>query len=358
MGIKSNFNLFLKSTCPEVFETINISEFSFKKIAIDTSLYLHKFKAIYGDKWLYFLINFIVTLRSNEIHCVFIFDGKSPVEKINEQQQRKTNRDKQELKLFELENEVNIYYTTGEIGKEILKIHNKLSQTTEECNKRLLSKKRKFNIKIVENYIAKKKKQSFRIEKQDYSIIKEILTTLNIPFFVAPWEAEKMCAKLCRDNLIDAVLSEDTDVLAYGCPIFLSKINTREGTCVKINYQKLIDCLNLNKQEFLDFCILCGTDYNKNIPRVGSKTAYRHIVNNRSIENIQQNTKLDTSCLNKDVVRRLFTKFENYKIKSISFCGIPDIQLFNTTMLKYNIVNNKHFLKKLSTNELLVIEDD
>ena len=29
-----------------------------------------------------------------------------------------------------------------------------------------------------------------------------------------------MCAKLNLDNLVDAVLSEDTDLLAYGSPVF------------------------------------------------------------------------------------------------------------------------------------------
>ena len=38
MGIKSNFNKFLKDTCPQVFNDIHLSELSFQKVAIDISI--------------------------------------------------------------------------------------------------------------------------------------------------------------------------------------------------------------------------------------------------------------------------------------------------------------------------------
>ena len=83
MGIK-NLNVFLRKNCPKVFEEIHISEYAYKKVAIDTSLFLCKYKAIYGEKWLVAFINLVSILRKNEIHCVFIYDNGSPPEKEEE----------------------------------------------------------------------------------------------------------------------------------------------------------------------------------------------------------------------------------------------------------------------------------
>ena len=41
MGIK-NLHSFLRSKCPEIYETVHLSEFSYRKIAIDISLYMFK----------------------------------------------------------------------------------------------------------------------------------------------------------------------------------------------------------------------------------------------------------------------------------------------------------------------------
>lgn len=94
MGLKSNWNKFLRDTCPEVFEPVHLSQYAYKKVAIDISLYLHKFKAVCGERWLSAFINLIACLRRNEVHCVFIFDGKSPPEKESERSKRREERKK------------------------------------------------------------------------------------------------------------------------------------------------------------------------------------------------------------------------------------------------------------------------
>ena len=95
MGIK-NLNKFLHQKCPEVFETVHISQYAFKKVAIDISLYMHKFKAIAGERWLSAFMNLITSLRRNNIHAVFVFDGKSPIEKNEERAKRRKEREKLE----------------------------------------------------------------------------------------------------------------------------------------------------------------------------------------------------------------------------------------------------------------------
>ena len=164
MGIKSSFNNFLRETCPNIFEPVHISEYSFMKVAIDISLYMHKFKAVCGDRWLSAFINLIASLRRNEIHCVFIFDGPAPPEKSGEQAKRRDNREKLDLQLYDLEEAVEEYNKSGVVKKCLVDIYAKKSQyvinsvhnftyhTLIELNLSLKFKKKKVFLKELLNF--------------------------------------------------------------------------------------------------------------------------------------------------------------------------------------------------------------
>ena len=351
MGIKSSFNNFLRQICPDIYEEIHISEFSYKKIAIDISLYLNKYKAISGDNWKSMFLNLIASLRRNQIHCVFIFDGESPPEKEEEKKKRKNEKLKIEQNLFNLEQSLENYYKTGTVDQLLLDLQNKKKT-------RLLSNKTEtFDLKFVEETIKKKKSQSYQILPEDYDDIKKLFDILQVPYYTAPMEAEKMCAKLNLDNLVDAVLSEDTDLLAYSCPVFLSKIDTNNDTCIRINHTLLLESIGLTNDEFLDLCIMCGTDYNDNIPKIGSKTAYKHIKNYRSIENFSEKTSTDISILKQDRVRELFTDFEDYGIENIPFCGHPNFDELEYFIKTHKIYTNLEKIKNDFTLKIIVFEE-
>ena len=83
MGI-ANLNTFLRKHCPDVFKEIHISEYAYKKLAIDTSLFLCKFKAICGDRWLTAFVNLVSCLRRNEIHCDFLMVEWPPMKRYHD----------------------------------------------------------------------------------------------------------------------------------------------------------------------------------------------------------------------------------------------------------------------------------
>lgn len=356
MGIKSQFNKFLRDICPEVFEQIHISEYSYKKIAIDISLYLHKFKAVCGDDmWLSAFINLIGSLRRNKVHCVFIFDGNSPIEKEVEKSKRRDNREKIEERNYLLEEALKDYYKTGVVDKCLIDLYNK-----RRSPKRLLNNNNNevVDISWIENKIEQRKNQLYQVFVEDFDLIKELFDILQVPYYIAPSEAEKMCSKLCLDGLVDAVLSEDTDIIAYGSNICLSKIDTKNDICVRICYDKLLEKLKLTKEQFLDFCILCGTDYNSNIPGVGSKNAYKLISSYVNIENISNNnSKFDICILNHIRVRELFTIFEDYNLSKIPYCGFPQFNILEKFIIKNNVKINLERIKKDFTENKLIFED-
>lgn len=57
---------------------------------------------------------------------------------------------------------------------------------------------------------------SFRISDIPNSSSQE-LKKLNVQYVVAPYEADAQLAFLCREGIVDAVISEDSDCLPYGC---------------------------------------------------------------------------------------------------------------------------------------------
>ena len=241
MGIKS-LNKLLRDVCPEIFKDIHISEFAFKKIAIDISLYLCKFKVVCGDKWLGAFINLIASLRSNEIHCVMIYDSGAPPEKMIERAERAERKAKLEQTVFQLEDDLNQYYLSNEVSKELMNCYNTAMKKNKQSSRLLGTQKPKsFDIKMVEKEIERKRKQIINHSPEDFMITKKLFDILNVPYFDAPLEAETMCVDLCKRGIVDAVLTEDTDVLAYGTPIFLSKIDPFSSTCVLINLEEMLN---------------------------------------------------------------------------------------------------------------------
>ena len=56
MGIK-NLHKFLTKHCPNIYVQKHLSSFGTKTVAIDTSLYMYKFKACYNTGWLSSFVN-------------------------------------------------------------------------------------------------------------------------------------------------------------------------------------------------------------------------------------------------------------------------------------------------------------
>ena len=318
MGIK-NLHKFLRKHCPEIYVKKSLREYAYQKIAIDISVYLFTYKTIFGDRWLDAFIKLICCLRKNDIHCVFIYDGKSPPEKELEKQKRKSSRDKQEKKIHEIETAIETFYQTNHIEDILLDV---IKKKTSPMRQRLLKNAPKsFDIRICEKYLAKKKAQIVHLTNEDFKVSKSLFTILGIPYYTSSSEGETMCAHLALNNKVYGVLSADTDILAYGTAIFLTKINTVEETVIEIRVENILKALNLTQTQFTDFCILCGTDYNSNMFGIGPEKAFKLITECKSIDNIKTH---DTTILNHKRARELFS---NVSIDlHIPFCKRPNFE--------------------------------
>jgi flap endonuclease-1 len=356
MGIK-NLNKFIRNHCPDVFEQTNISEYAYKKIAIDISLNLCKYKTVCGDRWLSAFINLVSCLRKNNVHCVFIYDGGSPPEKAEEKAERVANREKVENRVFMLEQALEKYYLTGEVDPILKELNDK---SKDELPKKLLrlptESSSTINIELVRFKVEKMRSYILDISPEDFQLTRDLFDIMNVPWFKAPMEAETMCSDLCRRGIVDAVLSDDTDVLAYGCPIFLTKLDTNSGDCVKIHHNDLLEKLSLDYKSFVDLCIMCGCDYNKNIFRVGPEKAYKLLLDHKNIDELALKG-YDVSVLNHIRVRELFLEYIPNHIDKVPFCGYPDTEKLQEFFTKHNVNFNIDSLVKSYTQDFIFIED-
>jgi len=375
MGIKSLNNLLKKYE--NIHKVIHLSEYAYKKVAIDTSLFVFKYKFVMGEEWLKAFVKLINCLRENQIHCIFIFDGKASDCKKFEQERRKQSREKDKEKLFELQDALDTYYQTSEILQCLIDLDKKLKSKSKDKGVRLLKSSQNTNQKIdidaIENYINMTKSRTVDITPKDFETAKNLFDLMGIPYHIAPEEAETLCSDLCKLAEVDAVLTEDTDVLAYGSPIMLCKINTYNGTCTEINHENMLNELDLQYREFLDLCIFCGTDYNTNIPGIGVMKSYEIISKFKSIEafedhviDLRENNKkmkkyesqaIDNfMVLNYKRVRELFTEYKTCELK-VKYCREPDWEKLSEFLFYHNCNMDISTIKKSFEPPEIVFED-
>ena len=369
MGIK-NLTKFIKEKCKDAHITTNINAFAFTKIAIDTPMYMFKFKSINAakmdepwfnpDGWLWSFIHFVYSLRKHDIHPVFILEGGYPPEKSKTRESRKKDREDIKKKTMSLEQSICSFTEKAE-GEPP-------SDLQEEWNK--IARKKNlpydsFDLESVKEQVRQRHRYDMTIRSRDYDKLKILLKIMNVPYIHAPMEAEALCAYLWKEGIVEGIASNDSDIFAYGCNLivdFIFSNNEEESKVSYIDYSVLLELLALNEREFLDFCIMCGTDYNDNIYRIGTVKSYDLIKTYKNIEEVDKfldptGTKGTTLILNYKRVREIFNTYglagsdktmnamELLKKKAV-WSDVPDFYLLCMFGMKINLTIDFDWIKE------------
>ena len=349
MGIK-NLHTFLRKACPLIYTEIHLSKYAYKKVAIDTSIFMCRFKTTYGRQWLDAFLQLVAVLRENEVHPVFVYDTKAPVEKEEERRSRTLARIKTKEKADQVFASWEAYKALFQDKKECFGMEGVIPLEREKMAPELCEFINKHfpdseahSIVAVDNAIDHMLNTLLAIRTEDFELTRALFDIMDIPYLMATGEAEATCAVLCRMGLVDAVLSEDTDVLNYKAPIFLHKLNMNQHTLVEIEYEDMLSRLGMTQDQFLDFCILCGTDYNTNLYKIGPEKSFRLLKKHGSIEQIKvHNPTLDMTHFPYTRVREIFQddqKITPDMVAAVRYCGTPDSQ----KLLEFCFKNNCRF---------------
>jgi 5'-3' exonuclease len=352
MGIK-NLHTFLRKTCPHVYEEVHLSEYAYKKVGVDTAIYLCKFKTSMGGQWLNGFLQICMIMRLYGIHPVFLFDNVFPAEKDEEKKRRSDARKQQRAKMQELREEWDRYRETLTARSLMycrmkdptipITLYSFLFKTFISSNSLEEDHDHRISIVDIDHEFIRIENTMLQVDPLDYQKIRDLLDVLKVPHILAAGEAEAMGSYLCREGKLDAVLTDDTDVLAYGCPVFLHKLDLYEHRCVRLVMTRVLEALEMSQESFLDFCILCGTDYNVNLPGIGHERAYKLLKKHSgSINEIvaQNNTVqglLTTSSFPFERVREMFAHQPQLCLEiNLPWCDFPDWNQVTSFLFYHN----------------------
>jgi flap endonuclease-1 len=259
MGIK-NLNSLIELHSPSGIQNCALTSFRGKKIAVDANVYLYKY--MYGKTTpidgIFFMVN---KFKKFHITPVFVFDGKPPSEKEMTLQYRKQMKSRIELRIHEL------------------------NQTMEQVSIQ------DGNTTAMEDEIRQQLQQNERrliyISDDIIYLVKTLFDAMGVPYIDSPMEAEHLCAKLCRQGYVDAVVSEDMDAIACGSPVVLREFSNRRDDVRVYTMSRILDDMGITYPMFVDMCILLGNDY---MPRARGYTPdmiYRDICEHTSIDHIK-----------------------------------------------------------------------
>jgi exonuclease-1 len=118
----------------------------------------------------------------------------------------------------------------------------------------------------------------------------EELKRVDVPYVVAPYEADAQLVYLERQGLINGIISEDSDLLVFGAKRLLTKLD-QYGHCVEINRREFsavreISLTGWTDAEFRHMAILSGCDYLEGLEKMGLKTAYRMLRKHKTPEKV------------------------------------------------------------------------
>ena len=301
MGIKGLFEFLRKY--PKTSTSVHISQYNGKKVAMDISGYLYRYLAAMGPNWKRGIVGMISSLRNNNIHLVIVFDDKSaaPIEKQKTWNERAKRKNDIKTRIADLQDSLLEFKKSGIVSELLKKL------MVEHRSKSLLlpdgGDENTVNIPYVNSVLEKLMKQTVYMKKEDMDWVKELTTIFGIPSMTAIGEAEECCSALCRDGIVDAVLSNDSDCIALKCPVLLNKFE--KGVVEQFIYTDILRELQFTETQLTDFCILSGTDYNENCKGVGPAAIYKGFKSGKTAEEII-NDRPDKEVVELDKTRELF----------------------------------------------------
>ncbi|CAH2091406.1 unnamed protein product [Euphydryas editha] len=226
----------------------NVSEFSGSTVAIDTYCWLHKGAFACADKLvrgeetdvhIKYCLKYVMMLLSKNIKPILVFDGRHLPAKAMTETKRRESRHTSKKRAAELLTLGKIEEARSFIRRSVDITHDMALALIKECRKR------------------------------------------NVDCIVAPYEADAQLAYLNVKNYAQLVITEDSDLILFGCTKVLFKMDL-DGTGTLVETAKLplvMKCPieNYTFDKFRQMCIMSGCDYLASLPGIGLAKARQFV---------------------------------------------------------------------------------
>ena len=281
------------------------------------------------------LLGELIKFKKNNVKTIWIFDYKHNEEdtefhnpmKINELNKRRLKKEEAKKEIQDLQQQL-IDNRTNKL--DIIEF---INEEIPIINEDVIPEKRKFlNEEVIIKKLDTLKKVAFQMKEQYIKDVMFLLDSLGVPWIYAckGYEGEHIASFLCKNGIVDAVLSCDTDPIAYGSPVLYRVLKSEVFVYNRDNLIEQVEKIKGEEIKFNDLLkifVILGTDACEKTPRIGPKTVIKKYddveLNESQLKAIEEFKKplLDKDYRNKlKEIRNIFNneqKIEKEKIDKL-----------------------------------------
>ncbi|SCU99976.1 LAME_0G06744g1_1 [Lachancea meyersii CBS 8951] len=103
--------------------------------------------------------------------------------------------------------------------------------------------------------------------------VQDLLTRFGIPYLTAPMEAEAQCAELLILNLVDGIITDDSDIFLFGGDKVYKNMFQEKNYVEHYYGDMILKELGLDREKFIDLAQLLGSDYTAGVKSIGPVSA-------------------------------------------------------------------------------------
>jgi exonuclease 1 len=216
----------------------HIKNYRSKRVAVDGYAWLHK--ATYSccvelatgkptNQWIQYFIGLLDMLLAHELKVFLVFDGAELPAKRNTEESRARDRE-----------------TNLKLGLE--------AQKNNDYN-------------TARNYFSRAVDVTPRMAALLIKTIRQSRSSEDVQCVVAPYEADAQLSYLSRNGIVDAIISEDSDTIPFGCREVIFKLKA-DGSCESIRLDDVVnthipgfDLYGFSEDMVISLCVASGCDY-------------------------------------------------------------------------------------------------
>ncbi|XP_030854685.1 exonuclease 1 isoform X2 [Strongylocentrotus purpuratus] len=223
----------------EASEPIHIRKYKGYTVGIDSYCWIHRgavacatqlAKGEPADHYVRYCLKYVNMLRALDIKPVMVFDGRNLPAKAGVEDSRRERRE-----------------TYSKKGRQFLR-EGKASEA-RDCFVKCINVTPEMALNVM-----------------------KAVRSLGVDCIVAPYEADAQLAYLEKNGFVQAVITEDSDLIAFGCKKVIVKLDLA-GNCMDVDSSRLNVAMKIGEkftpEKFRYMCIVAGCDYLASLPGIG-----------------------------------------------------------------------------------------
>jgi len=222
-----------------------------------------------------------------------------------------------------------LYRTSSLIEKGIKPVYifdgvsDVLKKGTQDKRREIkVESQKKWEEALEEGRIEDARKFAVRSSRMSRGIIegsKKLLELLGVPYIQAIGEGEAQASYMVEKGDAWCVGSQDYDCLLFGATRMVRNLTITGGKAnlELIDLKRVLEKLEINREQLIDIAILVGTDFNMGVKGIGAKTGLKLIKEHENIFNVIEKLDIEME-VEPEVLRNIFLKHDfksDYQLK-------------------------------------------